>query len=59
MVPFSDHGLVNSELRGGVVGDQRVGASKKINIIISDNPEFTAGVRRRFEHLGKSVDACA
>ncbi|KAG0430797.1 hypothetical protein HPB47_022362 [Ixodes persulcatus] len=59
MVPFSDHGLVTTEIKGGAPGGRRPRGPWKMNMAILDDEGFYTEVRRRLEHLGDAVDACA
>ncbi|KAG0445112.1 hypothetical protein HPB47_021498 [Ixodes persulcatus] len=59
MVPFSDHGLVTTEIKGGAPGERRPRGPWKMNMAILDDEGFSTEVRRRLEHLSDAVDACA
>ncbi|KAM7282734.1 hypothetical protein ISCGN_002857 [Ixodes scapularis] len=58
MVPFSDHGLVTTELRSDVATKRRGRRSWKMNMAILDSQEFSARVQQRLENFGRVVDAC-
>ncbi|KAM7301766.1 hypothetical protein ISCGN_017283 [Ixodes scapularis] len=58
MVPFSDHGLVTTELKSDVATKRRVRGSWKMNMAILDSQEFSARVQQRLENFGRVVDAC-